>query len=293
MDFLIEKLNSEYNKETVDRIISGLVTKKTTFRVNNILSSYSEIEKVLNDNNIKYSNVSWYKDAFILEEDSLEKLKELDIYESGKIYVQSLSSMIPALVVNPKENESILDMASAPGGKTTQMYSMSNGKSLITACEMNKIRFDRLKYNIDKQKCSKVSLMNIDSRNLDSYFTFDKILLDSPCSGSGTLIQNSNNIKYFTQELVNKSVNIQNTLLLKALSMIKVNSELIYSTCSILKEENDNRILELVNKGLVEVLPLNIDTTDIPKLPSLENTLCVCPTKLYEGFYVVRLKKIK
>lgn len=293
MDFLIEKLNSEYDKETIDMIMSGLVTKKTTFRVNNILSNYSEIEKVLNDNNIKYSNVSWYKDAFILEEDSLDKLKELDIYESGKIYVQSLSSMIPALVVNPKEKESILDMASAPGGKTTQMYSMSDGKSLITACEMNKIRFDRLKYNIDKQKCNKVSLMNIDARNLDSFFTFDKILLDSPCSGSGTLIQDSNNTKYFTPELVNKSVNIQKTLLLKALSMIKVGSELIYSTCSILKEENDDRVLELVNKGLVEVLPLNIDTTDIPKLPSIENTLCICPTELYEGFYVVRLKKIK
>lgn len=293
MDFLIEKLNSEYDEETVNLIISGLVSKKTTFRVNNILSSYDEIEKVLNDSNIKYSNVSWYKDAFILEEDYLDKLKELDIYESGKIYVQSLSSMIPALVVNPKENESILDMASAPGGKTTQMYSMSNGKSLITACEMNKIRFDRLKYNIDKQKCTKVSLMNIDARNLDPYFIFDKVLLDSPCSGSGTLIQNSNNIKYFTQELVDKSVNIQETLLLKALSMIKVGSELIYSTCSILKEENDNQIIELVNKGIVEVLPLDIDTKDIPKLPSIDNTLCVCPTELYEGFYVVKLKKIK
>lgn len=292
MDFLIEKLNSEYDEETVNLIISGLVSKKTTFRVNNILSSYDEIEKVLNDSNIKYSNVSWYKDAFILENDSLEKLKELDIYKLGKIYVQSLSSMIPALVVNPKEKESILDMASAPGGKTTQMYSMSNGKSLITACEMNKVRFDRLKYNIDKQGCNKVSLMNVDSRNLDSYFTFDKILLDSPCSGSGTLILSNNNSN-FTQELVNKSVNIQNALLLKALSMIKVGSELIYSTCSILKEENDKQILELANKGLVEVSPLNISVSDIPKLPSLKNTLCICPTELYEGFYVARLKKIK
>ena len=68
------------------------------------------------------------------------------------------------------------------GGKTSQIASITNNKAYITACEKNKIRFARLKYNIEKQNVKKIDLMKEDSRNLSDYFKFDKILLDSPCS---------------------------------------------------------------------------------------------------------------
>lgn len=68
------------------------------------------------------------------------------------------------------------------GGKTSQIASITNNKAYITACEKNKIRFDRLKYNIEKQNVKNINLMKEDSRNLSDYFKFDKILLDSPCS---------------------------------------------------------------------------------------------------------------
>lgn len=182
-NFLVEKLNEQYGNDYSEIIIQGLKSeKKTTFRVNRIKSNIAEISNILNENNIEFSKSDFFEDSFIVEKSFEEKIKKLDIYNLGKIYMQSLSSMMPVLVLEPKEKENIFDMCSAPGGKTTQIASLTNNKAFITACEKNKIRFDRLKYNLEKQGVKNFNLMKEDSRNLSDYFKFDKILLDSPCS---------------------------------------------------------------------------------------------------------------
>jgi len=203
--------------------------------------------------------------------------------------------MIPAIVVNPKEGENILDMAAAPGGKTTQMANLSNNKAMITACEKNKIRIDRLKYNLEKQGASRVTVMLKDARRLDDFFSFDKILLDAPCSGSGTINLNEKDIsKNFTKELVDRSIKTQKELLKKAVKLLKVNGELTYSTCSILKEENEKVLEEILKLPNIKLIPMDKESfKEIPLLPvDLEETVCVCPTKLYEGFFVAKLRKI-
>ena len=117
-NFFTEKLIEQYGEEIEEKIINGLKqNRKTTFRVNRIKSDCKEIEMILNENKIDFSKADFYEDSFILEENSEEKLKKLDIYESGKIYLQSLSSMMPVLVLEPKEKENILDMCSAPRRK--------------------------------------------------------------------------------------------------------------------------------------------------------------------------------
>ena len=136
-------------------------------------------------------------------------------------------------------------MAAAPGGKTTQMSAISKNEAMITACEKNTIRAERLKYNLEKQGAKRVNVMKEDARKLDDYFSFDKILLDAPCSGSGTENIYSKN---FTEELIKRSVKVQEELLTKALKILKSGKEMVYSTCSILKEENEN----ILNKSLVE-----------------------------------------
>ncbi len=182
-EFLYKMLSDEYKKIDVNRIIEGLCADRpTTFRINTSKTDVISIKDKLNKFNIKYKESKWNETALIVEEIKEDKIKELDMYKNGEIYLQSLSSMIPAIVVNPKERENILDMAAAPGGKTTQMANLSDNKAMITACEKNKIRADRLKYNLEKQGTSRVTVMLKDARKLDNFFSFDKILLDAPCS---------------------------------------------------------------------------------------------------------------
>ena len=190
----------------------------------------------------------------------------------------------------------VCDMAAAPGGKTTQMAALTNNKAHITACEMNNIRIEKLKYNIQKQGASCVYIMQKDSRNIDDFFSFDQILLDSPCSGSGTInIENKNLSKYFTPKLIEKSVKSQMALLKKAIKILKPGGTMVYSTCSILEKENEEIIKNVLMQNKVEIVPIELNGMEqIPLLPvKVEGTICVCPTEYYEGFFVAKIKKLK
>ncbi len=294
-NFLYEMLIESYGENLVNEIIDGYTKNRpTTFRVNTSKVAINYIKQILKELKINFKEVPWNETAIIIEDIKENEIKELDIYKNGEIYLQSLSSMIPPFVVNPKEGENILDMAAAPGGKTTQMANLSNNKAMITACEKNKIRLERLKYNLEKQGASRVTVMLKDARKLDNFFSFDKILLDAPCSGSGTLNLNQTDIeKVFTKELVERSIKTQKELLKKAVRILKTNGELIYSTCSILKEENEKVVEEILKLGNVEIVPIDAEEfKDIPLLPvNIEGTICVCPNELYEGFFVSKLRK--
>lgn len=293
-DFLIEKLHKDYTEEQVNKIIDGYKKeKRLTFRVNTIKTTVEAIEKELIKNEIKYERVKWSKDAFIVLNKKENEIQEMDIYKNGKIYLQSLSSMLPPIVLNPMPKNDILDMTAAPGGKTTQIAALSNNEANITACEINKIRAERLRYNLDKQGASSVFVMLEDARNIDNFFSFDQILLDSPCSGSGTININENNLnEYFTTELVERSKKLQIALIKKAIKILKSGKEMVYSTCSILKEENEDIIRKVLNEG-IEIVPIEFDGKEtLPQLSTtIKGTLCICPTKYYEGFFIAKLRK--
>ena len=295
--FLIDELNKQYGEEITNKIIDGYIEKRVvSLRVNTLKSNLEKVCEELNKNNIEFERVSWSDVALVIKNASEEDIQKLDIYENGEIYLQSLSSMLPPVIMGPKENTDILDMTAAPGGKTTQIAALTNNNANITACEMNNIRIEKLKYNIEKQGAKSVAVMQADSRNLSDYFAFDQILLDAPCSGSGTIdLNNERTYKNFTDILVEKSTKSQLTLLKKALKILKPGHEMIYSTCSILSRENED-ILNKALKGInAEIVPIELDgVEDIPLLPTkIEGTMCVCPNQYYEGFFVARIKKNK
>lgn len=288
-NFLIEKIYKQYDKETCIEIENGLSLKRpVTFRINTLRTNRNKIIEELLENNIEFENIEWNEDVIIVRRALEDDIRKLNMYKNGEIYLQSLSSMIPPIILEPKEKENILDMAAAPGGKTTQIAALSNGKAYITACEKNKIRCDRLKYNLQKQGVRNANVMQEDARKLDDFFSFDKILLDSPCSGSGT---ESIFNPQFTEELIKRSVRTQEELLTKALKIIKSGGEIIYSTCSILKEENEEIINKVLKKFDAQIVPIKRINT-IKYLPvTTEGALCICPSELYEGFFVAKIKK--
>ena len=297
MKFLEEKLEKQYGTKITKEIIEGYQTKrKTTLRINTIKSNIEEIKKELEKEKIEYETIKWSKEALIIKNADEKKIQEMEIYKNGKIYLQSLSSMLPPIILEPKEGTDILDMAAAPGGKTTQIAALTNNKAHITACEKNKIRAERLKYNVDKQGATCVFIMPKDSRFIDDFFSFDQILLDAPCSGSGTLDYNDANVeKYFTEQLIERSSKTQKTLLSKAIKLLKPGHEMVYSTCSILDCENEDVVSSVIKNGNIEIVPINFEgMEELPILPTkISGTLCVKPTELYEGFFVAKIRKNK
>lgn len=296
-EFLKVKLKTQYGEEITKKIIEGYhKERKVTFRVNTLKSNSEKIERELIKNGIDYERVSWNKEAFIINSVREKEIQHLEIYEKGEIYLQSLSSMLPPIILEPKKGTDILDMAAAPGGKTTQIASLVNNKASITACEMNRIRAERLKYNIEKQGATCVYVMTTDARKIDNFFLFDSILLDAPCSGSGTLEVNNQNLeRTFTEKLIKKSTSSQLALLRKAINILKPGKEMVYSTCSILQEENEEIVSKVLSSVNAEIVPIEfLGEKNFPFLPtSIEGTLCVRPNELYEGFFIAKIRKIK
>ena len=292
MTYFEEKCLSYYNEEEVKKIISGMKKRFTTFRINPLKDDGKSLEEIKNLGfKVLKSNI--YDNAYILLNGNEADLENLSCYKNGQIYLQSLSSMMPPLKMDLNPGHAILDMAAAPGGKTTEMAALSMNKTSITACELNKIRAQRLKFNVDLQGASSVYVMNADSRHLDEFFIFDEILLDAPCSGSGTREFNLEGLKGLTKELVEKSVKSQELLLKEAFKHLKKNGTMVYSTCSIFKCENEEVVLKALKGKNYEIIPISFEDENLYLLPStIKGALTIMPNEYFEGFFMIKIKKL-
>ncbi len=269
-----------------DTIADGYVRRPVTMRINTLRTTLPEVFSVLSEAGIAFRSVDWYDDALILEEGG-ERISKLPIYEEGKIYLQSLSSMLPPLYLDPQAGESVLDMTAAPGGKTLELFTLSEGRALVTACERDGVRFERMKFNFARQGASRITALHQDALTLSEFFSFDKILLDAPCSGSGTC---TDLLARITSDFVKKCAISQGKLLQKAIKLLKKGGTLVYSTCSVFPEENGNVVERVLKTSPAELVPIQ-PFEGIPTLPTLEGTVTVCPSPLYEGFFVAKLQK--
>jgi 16S rRNA C967 or C1407 C5-methylase (RsmB/RsmF family) len=286
----IELIKNEYPNDYLE-IIDGLSKKRSNaLRINTLKITTSDALKRLDDLNIKYykSDIS---DFSYLVSATNKELMDLEMFKNGEIYLQSLSSQLPPLFLDIEESQDILDMCAAPGGKTSEIQMLAGNKKSIMALEADSIRCERLKYNLEHLGCRNINVMKKDSRTLDSFFRFDTILLDAPCSGSGTInILNEKDLKAFSIKLVENSARLQKSLLKKALEVLKPGHSMIYSTCSILKMENEDVLKSVLNKN-IELLPLDINVELLPQ--SIPNTYTIKPSDKYEGFFIAKIKKIR
>ena len=128
----IEELYEVYTPITVDKILTGMTDDRyTTLRVNTLKYDIYSLMNIFKENNVKFERVPWFKDALIVKNAREKDIQKLDIYEKGYIYFQSLSSMVPPLVLNPRPGESVLDMTAAPGSKTTELAMLMENKGEI------------------------------------------------------------------------------------------------------------------------------------------------------------------
>ena len=293
--YFTDAVTRQYGQETAALVFDGMKEKRrASLRANRLKTRPEDVAALLESSGISFSRLPWSEDAFLLTEAAENDIRRLPAYEKGEIYLQSLSSMLPPILLDPQPGTDILDMAAAPGSKTCQIAAMTDNKAGITACEISGIRAEKLKYNLQRQGAGRVSVMVRDARKLEDYFRFDRILLDAPCSGSGTLLAcDPGSLKAFSEKLVHNSAMLQRQMLQKALKILKNGCTMVYSTCSILKEENEDTLLSVLKNTGAGIEPISFPGMEsLPLLPvSLPGTLCIRPTREYEGFFMACIRK--
>lgn len=275
----------------------GLATQKpTTFRVNLLKSSPEKILKEMEGAGIKCESAFSIPNAYLVKKGSANKIQKLKCYQEGEIYLQSLSSQIPALILDPKPGEQILDMAAAPGGKTCQIAMMMKNIGEIVAVEPENIRFEKLKFNLERQGVKNVQTLNMRGEKLEESFvgSFDRILLDAPCSSEGTFcLTEPRSFAHWSLEWVRKIGVLQKKLITVAAILLKPGGHLVYSTCALSLEENE----EVIAFALQQFPELTM--IDIPlKFPFLKPAFSpiikarrIYPSETMEGFFVCLMKK--
>ena len=297
----IDNLYETYSPLTVDKILSGMLGERnTTLRANNIKTTIQELMRNLKENNIKFERVEWYKDALVIKNAKEKQIESLEAYQKGLLYLQSLSSMIPPIILNPKPGEKVLDLTSAPGSKTTQMASMMENKGYILANELDKLRCERLKYNIEKQGAKIVEVINQRGEKVGENHReeFDKVLLDAPCSGEGRFLGNNvSTYRNWSARNVMQLAKLQKKLLKSAYEALKVNGIMVYSTCTLNKKENEKVLDWAINNLNLKLIDINIDikgkmqgfNENLDK--SIKKAIRILPTKKEEGFFIAKLRK--
>jgi len=207
-----------------------------TIRVNTIKSSVPDIEEIFKDRGYSFERIPWCPDGFWVWTDHiLTKTKE---YADGMITSQNSSSMVPPMALMPGGDEVVLDMAASPGSKTIQMAAMMDNEGAIIANDVDKRRLVALHSNV--QRCGVVNVATTVGQGEDiwrSGMKFDKILLDAPCTGTGTM--NPRILKSTSERLIDGFSRRQRSLMESAQKSLEEGGVLVYSTCSLEPEENE------------------------------------------------------
>lgn len=209
--------------------------------------------------------------------------------------------MIPPIVLNPKPGEKVLDLTAAPGSKTTEMAALMENKGYILANELDKIRCERLKYNVERQEAKIVEVINERGEKIGDKYpeNFDKVLLDTPCSGEGRFIVNRLvTYRDWSPKKVKELSKLQKKLFESAYKALKPNGIMVYSTCTLNQEENEY-ILDWALKNFnIKLVDIQIEIKDAQKAFSenldktMNKAIRILPSKDTEGFFIAKMVKI-
>lgn len=242
--------------------LTGKEVTRQSLRVNTIKTSLPEIERRFINKKAEFEKINWLRDGFYISEVQFSLGSTIE-YLLGYYSIQEAAAQLPVEVMAPRSFERILDMCSAPGGKTTQISAWMNNQGVLVAVDSSRRRLYSLENQLERcgvKNCI-VYWGNSAEINYEANF-FDKILLDAPCSGN--FVTDQNWFKKRTLEDVKKNSDEQKKLLDSALKQLKSNGVLIYSTCSLEPEENENNI-----QWLLDNYPIELESFTGPGLPGL------------------------
>lgn len=265
-EWIIKELLNNNSIETIEKICKNSNIKpKITIRINKIKITKDELKQKLQEQKIDYKETE-YEDFLILEK--LKDIENMELFKQGFFTIQDISAGLTAKILNPKPGENILDACSAPGGKTTYMAELMQNKGNIQAFDIYEHRTKLVMKNANRLGINIIETHIKDATVYEEKLAkrFDKILLDVPCLGIG-VIKRKPDIKWKRKfEDIEKISNIQSKILENCSKYVKDGGYLLYSTCSILKQENEDIILkflennkdfEIVDKEIYNITPDN------------------------------------
>ncbi len=282
-------------------------TKPTLFRINtlktNIISAIDQLKEL----GLNPKPINHFDNAFIINETERSLLTNSDPFNNGHIYIQSLESMLPPLILNPKPGEEILDLTAAPGSKTTQIAALMQNQGRIGAVEKVKARYFKLKNNLQLQDAKIVDTYLKDGALIGKLCPerFDRVLLDAPCSSEGRFNTNEPaSYKYWSEKKIKEMSRKQWPLMVSAWHALKPNGLLVYSTCTFAPEENEAIINKLIKKfgEQVQLQPISLAFDNIqPGLTSwqgktfdasLKQCIRILPNEMMGGFFICAIIKL-
>lgn len=222
----------------------------------------------------------------------------------GKYYIQSLSSMIPPLILKPTAEDTAIDMCAAPGSKATQLAEMMENSGTLYVNEPSIGRTKALAHNMDKLNVLNAGMLTskgeLISKHFDNYF--DKILIDAPCTGLGIVQKKQEVSNWWTENHASTLSDTQFKLLVSGIKSAKIGAEILYSTCTLTLEENELVVDRILEKYPVELMDIELPVKSHPgfteygerKLnPELAKTRRIIPWEINsEGFFIAKFRKI-
>jgi tRNA (cytosine49-C5)-methyltransferase len=254
----VELLGSE---EAYERFIdAALEFPKRVVRINTLKIGVEQCLARLRAKGWTLIAVPWCAYAFTIERFDRRDIGNLEEHALGYIYVQEASSLIPPMVLDPQPGEIVLDLAAAPGSKTTQLAQLMENKGVIIANELDYSRLASLKANLERCGVQNAVVTNLDGRHV-KLSGFDRILVDAPCSGTGTLSKSLKPLEMWNPRSLPRLCRIQSGLLDHAYSLLRPGGSLVYSTCSLEIDENE-AVLDRFYRAHPEAIA---DAVSIPK----------------------------
>lgn len=287
--FIMKKFFLKRYKDWGEEVDPSTVKIRQALRVNTLKISESKLVKLLKGKGVKLEKIPYLDNAYFFE--STFSLASSPEYLFGYFYIQDAASQLSVKALDPKPGELVLDMCAAPGGKTTQISAMMENSGTVIALDVKTERINSLKNNLERLDCKNVLVYNKDAEYAsDLGMKFDKILLDAPCSGNFCIDQD-----WFSKRKVsdfNEKAFIQKRLLQSGVRCLKPGGILVYSTCSLEKEENEDVIEWAMHELGVELIDLNLGIGE-PGLSDTTNiTRRLWPNKTStQGFFVAKLLK--
>lgn len=280
---------------------------RKAIRVNTLKISIDELRKRL-ENNWKLEPIPWCKEGFWIDYRREGEEKRYDIgnvleHFLGYIYVQEAASMIPPVVLNPKPGETILDMCAAPGSKSSQIAATMQNKGLLVASDVQADRLNPLGINLQRMGVSNSLIVRMPGHWYNNTsIKFDKILVDAPCSGTGTIRKSYKTLSMWGPNMIKKLCAQQKQLIATAYQALKPGGILVYSTCTMEPEEDEGVVSWLVDKhpdAKIEKIELDIKRSPaVMKFgketynPQVKECLRIWPQDNdTEGFFVAKIRK--